>query len=66
MVIVAGLVLVLEINGEASKHHVGRGDFPKSPTAVKAKAILGQTVEGFDLLAVQFPGGDEFFKFFFH
>ena len=61
---VAGLGL--EINGEAGENQVGRGDFAETPTAMVTKSALGEKEQGFDLLAAELSGGDEFFKFFFH
>ena len=31
-----------------------------------AKPVLGQPQKRLDLLAIEFPRGDEFFNFFFH
>ena len=61
---VAGLAR--EINGEAGKDGVHRGDFPKAPTAVHAITARSKLDEWIDLASIELARRHHFLKLFFH
>jgi hypothetical protein len=58
--------LGVEIDGEARKNCIDRGNFAKTPTAMKAITTLGEKNQSFNVLLVQLSGRDQFFELFSH
>ena len=56
----------LKIDDKPGEDRVHGGNFAEAPTAMITVAAVGQGDQGIDVLAGQFSGRGQFFKFFFH
>jgi 16S rRNA (cytosine967-C5)-methyltransferase len=61
---VAGFIL--EIDGEAAKHGIDRGNFSETPAPVHAKTAGGELHQGLDLLSRDLSRAGQLFKLFSH